>query len=732
VTDLEGSEETAQSVESLKLYTIRQIDAATALQLLQAEFPHLRISTDLGSRMNAFRGGFSPFGGGPFGGQQQSRILVMARPAEHVKVAKFIRDMDQVDEETAPKLVRYQISNGNATEVGRILQSMYQCGVQADFQQNTILVSAPASDQERIRQTIEDLSKPESEETARRFYRMGVETGGQAAVSTILPLLQRRFPQSQFSSGTPAGTIYVLTTPIEEPVIRRAVSQLTDPTEREDFVMKFYPVKSGATGAATIVQLVQGLHPGIFVGVPPTPNRIVVWAKPSDHDRVAKTIESLDSASELTEDEEQSIQTYVFEKVSPGYPITQQTAVLARFFPHLTFTPGYGTQSNTVMVAATAAEHERIASLVKQINAGESAEVALKPVTYTLERMPAGSGMAYLNQMFSRLFPGATFSQGVQTNQIIVMARPEEHTRIAALIEELNREDPSKAMVPAVYSFTRLGTSGIYGPLTILTRLYPSATITTGTGASELVVVTTAAEQEKIAATVAEMNREQPEEIAEKPVTYKLERLGTGMYAYTILASLRQVFPGITFTTGSSSDSFIAIAKPEQHLRIAALVDEMNRPVEETNPKTVKAYTVEQMGAGTYIYSIYTQLATLIPSARFMPGSRTNQFFALADEGDHRKIQDAIDAMNSEDPESVVQTVVYTIDNPPASGIYTIVSSITQAVGSGATITVGGPKQIIAIATAKTQERIAEIVKSINTDDPDVKLVSRTYRLNRL
>ncbi|MDD3471032.1 MAG: secretin N-terminal domain-containing protein, partial [Thermoguttaceae bacterium] len=791
---LEGSDVASQNMEVLKQYTLNQIDANTALMLLQEEFPQLRIRSDFRSRMGAF----SPFGGR---GGQQSRILVWARPSEHAKVAKVIRDMDQVDEETAPKLRMYTITVGDAVDMAQVVESLFpQSGIRTDERRNTILVSATAADQERIKQTIDELSVPESEDTARRFYKMPVETGGAQAVQTVLPLLTQRFPQAQFRAGTPAGTIFVLTTPNEEKAIRAAIQQLTDESDRADYVVRFYPVKTGTVGATTIVAILQGLHPGISAGVPPQPNRIFVYATEKDQVRVAKTIEAMDRADELEEGEELTVQTYVFEKLTPGYPATGQLAILKQFFPRLTFTQGAAT--NSVMVAATAEEHEKITVVMKQINAGESADSAQKTVAYTLEKIPAGASMYSVASMLRQIFPAAIFSPGVQANQLVAIARPEEHTRIEAMITELNKEDPSKAMVPAVYSFLRLGTNGIYGPIAILQRLYQDATITAGTGTSEILVVATKSTQAKIAATVDEMNKKQPEETEEKPITYSLEKLSPQMSIYTILANLRQVFPGITFTNGNTTNSFIAIAKPEQHLRIATLVDEMNKPVVEMNPKTIVAYTVERMSPYSSIYAIYQSLQAMIPTATFLPGAQTNQFFACATADDHVKIAAAvksintedpenetttvaytvnklpasggismvisslrqtlgssvlmmtgaqanqfiatttpathqriaeiIKAMNMEDPENAMQTVLYTIDNPPTSGLYSILTSLQEGVGSGATLMIGSTRQIIAIAPAAIHEKLAEMVKAINTEDPAAKMITKSYKMDRL
>ncbi len=156
-----------------------------------------------------------------------------------------------------------------------------------DTRANTIVAWASKSDQETIAAALKRLNP--GDDPARRPHVVSYSVGT-ADPNAIHPLITALVPTARVVPNAAGGTIAVWATPDEHRTIKDAVEEMS----RSNTAAKVIVYTLKETNASSLVAALQAAVPTARVAVGQNPRKLVVWAKPSEHEMIRATIDELD------------------------------------------------------------------------------------------------------------------------------------------------------------------------------------------------------------------------------------------------------------------------------------------------------------------------------------------------------------------------------------------------------------------------------------------------------
>ncbi len=341
--------------------------------------------------------------------------------------------------------------------------------------------------------------------------------------------------------------------------------------------------------------------------------------------------------------------------------------LLRTMFPDTQIAPG--TEPNQLAILARPAEHEKIKAAVTELDKDEPAETAPRITIYSVE-VPGPRGTASVMSILQSMFPSAQFSLGTEAGKLVVMARPDEHKRIQAAVDEMAEKEPPET-APRFATYTvdagRRGASTTL--IALLSEQYPNARFSQGLERGHILAWARPDEHKRIQATLDELTKNAPPpELGYQLTTYTLAT-GNAAAVSNATSILRSMFPDAFFSAGNESGKLVAWARPADHPRIARIVDEVGKPEPPETAPRVQVYTFQSMAKGPAgsrsVNSLVTLLRTMFPDTQVAPGTEPNQVAILARPAEHEKIKVAVAEIDKDEPAEIAPRItIYNVEVP--------------------------------------------------------------------
>ncbi|NLY00812.1 MAG: hypothetical protein GXY83_32370, partial [Rhodopirellula sp.] len=681
----------AESRETYKSYPIAKISPQIALQALQEQVPdakliqeptsnriiawaipadHKRIAETL-AQMQQTEDGLGPklvvYPTGDMDATALSYLLRTLVPAANVVVdsktgglaafavpedhATIQATIDEMSKESVagdkPTMVAYSIENMTAADAQRILAVAVpkaQLSQGADAQQ--LVAWAEPSDQLIIKELVERIAAGGPPETAPRIETYDI---GKLDPTRASYALRAMAPSAIVSPGVNPGQMIAWGRPADHEKIKEALAKLTEqgPPENAPSIV-VYPLEE--VTASSVLPLLQTVAPQAQLSVGSTPNLLVAYARPADHEVIKASLAQVDIEDPDKRTEEVVVYTVKGRQSGSAYYTMQ---FLRGVVPDATYTLGTG--ADQLVVWAKPEDHRKIAELVKQLTELPPDQAPTVAV-YTLDSALTYSGVT---QVLSTAVPEARLTTGTDPQQLIAFASPDDQKTIEEILAKLSAAEPVEtAPTMVVYTLKNVQATDA---MRMLSPLVPQAKLNQGSDSKQLVAYARPADHEVIKASLEKIDAA---DNAATVAMYTLKGQATYANSYYTLAFLRSAVPEATFTVGADASQMIVWAKPEQHERIKQLVEEFSKelPPEET-PTTV-VYTV---ATGTTASSIVSMVTSAVPSAKLSVGTDPQQLVAYAKPADHLVIREMVDKLSAAEPaETAPMMMVYSLKNVQA------------------------------------------------------------------
>lgn len=687
----------AEGQDKLMVYPVPDIDPATAIAMLQEQLPGAKLSTD----------------------PKSGSILAWARPGEHEILARMLKQMEaEPDAAHKPTVKAYPLPSGNAASLLPVLQTLVpKAQVAVEAKTNSILATALPKDHELIRAAVEQVAKQGPAGTMPEMVVHSVPSVGPGGAASILPTLRQIFPDATFAAGADTTRLVVWARPTEQEAIRKAVEELAkkEPVDSAHKLVIYTIDTSGPGNGSSMLNILRALFPDGSFGFGTDPSRLFVWARPDDHPAIKNTIDEL--AKKEPPETAHRLAVFTLDRHGPG-GATGVLSVLRTMFPRILFS--VGAEPDQLVAFVQPADEKRIQEALKTLAAPEDPTKARKMVVYTLESTGPG-GVTGAISVLTLMFPEAKFSAGTEPQKLVAWARPTEHEKIQAAVEELAKEEPPEtAHRLVIYTLETTGTAGMTGAVSILTTMFPEARFTPGSEPDKVAVWARPADHKKIEAAVKELSGKEPPEKAHQMVVYTLEAKGPAGAAGAI-GILTTMFPEAKFVAGTEPGKVVAWARPPDQKRIAAAVAELSKKEPPETARKVVVYPFKSANASASYYTL-AALRGMFPEAEFSIGADPEKLAVWARPADHEAIRSAVEQLSQEDPpETARRMVVYRLERVGGTGVSGAIGILT-AMFPEATFSAGAePDQVAALARPADHERIKSAVAELSKKEPPEK-----------
>ncbi len=649
------AEKKPENTSTLETYTIENMPASSALPILQAQVPGVQFTY----------------------GRDPHTLIAWARPAEHATIKGMIEKLSQQGKtEGGPTLALYPMESttaaSNALTVLRTVTPEAQISPSPDYR-NLIVWARPA-EHEKIKETLTQLAekKPENTSTLETY------TIENMPASSALPILQAQVPGVQFTYGGDPHTLIAWARPAEHATIKSMVEKISQqPAAEGSLTMAVYPLQTNSTGA---IQVMRAVAPEAQV-VAADAHRLVVWARPGDHEKIKTALEKL--SKEEPADVAPTAVVYTIE----GGKAASVMRILSQAVPEAQVS--VGTDPHEVVVYGRPADQKIIKDIVTKLSEKPPAENAPTMVVYTVEGTLAANAMTLLRAAS----PDAQFTLGSDPRTLIAWARPTEHELIRAALDKMAKSLPSEQQ-PTLASYKLPAGNAAYA-IGLLRPAFPQVQMTTSADPRELLVWAGPNDQQAIAKAIDTLTKVTADSEL-KMVVYTLKATSAGA-AIPLVTNLA---PGARVTTTTDPYQLIVLANTADHERIKAALDELAKSLPAEQQPTVASY---KLPAGNAAYAIGL-LRPAFPQVQMTTSADPRELLVWAGPNDQQAISKAIDTLTNVTADSQLKMVVYTLKATSAGAAIPLVTNL--APGARVTTT-NDPYQLIVLANTADHERIA-------------------------
>jgi type II secretory pathway component GspD/PulD (secretin) len=738
-------------------YAIRGASASTVLSALQQMVPGARLVLDPGGR----------------------KIIAWGTPAEHKIIADALAQLGQGESsKTGPYLVVYPLKGLSGSSVLPILQSLVpEAQLTLDAEAGNLLAVASSVDHETIRAVIDRLVEsrrtlggaelryypyqatpssgllellkklaPTAEvtvdkenrrlmvlataedhsiiEQTLRQYESGLSATEQARTLVVYqltpaqrkrfdalrPALESQLPGMQVLPETAPGELAVWARPEEHQLLDQIIRQLQQPAQAErPYQLIVHPITSADPNS--VASMLEKLFPDAQVVVDTKARRVMIWAPSSAEAQIRQALRELDSGTPGQWQEQLKVYPVTKADVQVAMQVLKERVPEARITPDL--------KANTLLVWAVAADHEQVAKILEQLEAGVE-----ERYRHRLEVYPPGKlDLTALSSLLRVLVPEARLAVDPKTGGLAVLARPEDHELIRQTLERLAAEDFGGQ--PEARTYTVSGGGSPYGVLNILSTVFPTIRVTLGTAPNQLLVWARPEEHQQVAKVLEELQKPEPPETAPRLETYTVE----GTTASEASRVLRLIVPEATLSVGTDPQQLLVWARPDDHAKIRQALEQWLASIKK--PEALPEMTVFSLRYIS-VYSAMQALRTLVPEAQFAVGGNEKQLLVLARPGQLERIAAAIEKMDVP-PTSAGELRVYTLEGMSSFRAFYAARFLREAVPE-ATITLGAdPTQLLVWASPEQHERVRSLVDTLLEPAPAEKAPrAEVYRLKSI
>ncbi|MBQ6826879.1 MAG: hypothetical protein IJO46_02605, partial [Thermoguttaceae bacterium] len=389
-------------------------------------------------------------------------------------------------------------------------------------------------------------------------------------------------------------------------------------------------------------------------------------------------------------------------------PAQTRLAILA-VYPATVATIVADPLAGTLTVKAYPDDQAKIAEMIKERPSANKTLVA-----YTLRRTTS----TQLSALILPLYPNVKFGAGTLPNQVVILAKADEHEVIASIIEQLEKATDGKSTVIyklqyAVPAQARLAIHAVY-PATV-------ATIIADPLAGTLTVKAYPDDQAKIAEMIKTLDGAFTTEV------YRLQYATPSVARASVLA----VFPTATVVPDVVGKTLTVKTRPEDQPKIAEFIKEIDNT---DDGKTTQVYRLKYAipsVARTAILAVYPT-ATIVAdppsaSASLLTASLARTLTVKTVPGDQPKIAAMIETLDVGDDGTTAR--VYRVKNSQQTAVQrAILQMYPQAV-----ITLDAySRSLLVKAYESDHAKIAQLVQEMDERDPERNTSFKIFNVGSL
>jgi type II secretory pathway component GspD/PulD (secretin) len=598
--------ESAETASVTASYILRATGAAAASKLLTAALPEAQFAV----------------------GTDPSQLIAYARPSEQLIIKAAVDEMETeglLDEKRVMAVYSLPMKDATALTLALDPTTLKNAKITPLPNRDGLLVWAEPAQQKVIQKTVEQLKKelPKALEETTKAYHFRW-----ANPSAVLTTLTAVLPNAKLAVDTTARTLVATALPEDHKKIATAVEEIDKEDPATSAKLATYP--SGKVDPTTLRTLLAQLVPNATVTADLRTRTVLALATPKEQEAIKGAVEKLAEAESA--ETAPVTASYILRATGAAAASKLLTAAL----PEAQF--AVGTDPSQLIAYARPSEQLIIKAAVDEMETEGLLDEKRVMAVYSL---PTKDATALTQALDPMTLKNAKITALPNRDGLLVWAEPTLQKTIKKSIEEFKKELP-KALEPTakVYRFRR---GDAKSALTALTALLPNAKLAADTAARTLVASATAEEHEKIAAAVAEMDREDAETTARLQVHQVVSADSQNLL--TVLQGLFKTRPEVQISLDAQHDTIVAVATPEEHETISNLIRQVEKGMSGESGATLELYSLQDIEGTGIVAALSKLLERHGGKAELSVEPYSRELVALAKPEQHRIIRSTLEGL---------------------------------------------------------------------------------------
>ena len=638
-------------------YRLQTANPSTILAALLTVVPDAKISSDPTNRM----------------------LIATASAEDHLRIKAIIDEADGTEEgERTTEVYALQWANPSTLSAS-ITPIAPTATISPDVVNKTLIVTATAKDHARIKSVVDQADKRGGGDLITKAYPLKWATP-----YTISTALTAAVPNATISSDI-YNKMVIATATKEDHERIQAVLDQADTRGGGDPVTTAYRLQTA--NPSTILAALLTVVPDAKISSDPTNRMLIATASAEDQLRIKAIIDEADG----TEDGERTTEVYALQWANP----TTLSASITPIAPTATVSPDV--VNKTLIVTATAKDHERIKSVVDQADKRGGGDLITK--AYPLKWATPYT----ISTALTAAVPNATISSDIYNKMVIATATKEDHERIQAVLDQADTRGGGDPVTTAY----RLQTANPSTILAALLTVVPDAKISSDPTNRMLIATASAEDQLRIKAIIDEADGTAEGE--RTTVVYPLKWANPS----ALSLSIQPIAPTATVSPDVTNKTLIVTAAEKDHLRIKSVVEQADR--RGSGDLTTVAYTLRLANPST----IMAALTPVIPDATISADAANKVLIVTAPASDQERVKMIVEQADRRG-EGDLSTKVYAFKLASPATIATALRALlpNAVIGSDP-----GTNTLIVTTTQEDHLLIDPLVQQLDVVDPKSPVV---------
>ncbi|MDR1492244.1 MAG: alanine racemase [Planctomycetaceae bacterium] len=493
-------------------------------------------------------------------GAAPDQVIVYARPVDQRRIANVIAKLETMTvPENGFSLKIYHVPPESIAAITPILQFQVSGGFAfPNYVNSTITVYGSPNDHAIAGRLTQAMGEAFPEPITKTYFTKNIPLG--QAVGFLTPRFANR---ATFFMRTDTGDLIAAASEEVHAEIQKTLDSIDveRPAESEKIVVvhDFSDIWNGYI--TWVIQGIQAASPSVLLIPTAIPGQLLVYATPVEQVKVQKLVDEIRAKHPET----MSVtKTYGLKYTTAADAVNQ---ILYRVAPLAQF--GYATQDvHKLYVRAKPSDHEKLKETIDTLNADR--ELKTYPLMYRFER--AGISTALI--MLRTHFPGASITFDPEARAVVAIASEEEHERIAALVAEIDKDDPKTQISVKIHPTGMANTQQLLGALRLFYGRTSNFNAVQDTTSRNLIVTATPRQHEMIDSLIQQIKEGGLKDEKVSLKVYDMEKLGASLYG--ISSALYAFFEheGIEFnpTMDYLNSRMMVLARPQDHDAIESIL----------------------------------------------------------------------------------------------------------------------------------------------------------------
>jgi len=634
-----------------------------------------------------------------------SKLIAWASEADQKRISESLQMIQAEQPQGGGRQLQvYELKNAEPTAIATMLAYIVPTArVTVNPATRSLVTYGTLADHEAIRALIEQLEK--QTESAATEKTLKTYPTSSTVNTTLVTLMTTAVPKAQVLADTANQRLLVMATADEHLKLKKVLEQLQGSKSfRPSKALAVHTIK-GVTPASVLQVLQPLVDADVQLTVDSAGQQLFVRAFPEKQDQIKTVVEQVTAS--LAGRAQRSTKTYMI-----GAPNADEAQeVLVALYPDAKIV--IDADRKMIVATATDEQHATIEQIAQQMKGTALDGDAPVPTVYSLKNASATEVQTLLTSMYSR-FDGVRLSVNEKTGRLIVVARKDQHDAIRPLIEQLdgsaeaevkqelavfrlNQLDglavqtalqpllPKNAQVtadrigrqlfvsaatedmPAVRELVQqlISSQGTAEGLEtrsyrlrpfeadeaqeVLTKLFPDATMVTDVSQEILVATATPKQHETIKQVVEQMTSVVPMENAPLAKAYPLHT-ADGDNAVEVFDAMFRRSDNVRVSFDSKMRTLIAVARPDQHAIIKALIEELEPAGAANESQSLEVYALGGMDGLTAVEMAEGILRSIDSAATVSSEKASKQLLVTTTTAGHKQISEAMKRFQESDP----------------------------------------------------------------------------------